>query len=594
MSMSHMFKSRNSSRPSTPLSDTFRVLIRVNPTKESCWDIRPPVLKNQKQEFVHDAIYLNEDNLTIYSNKISPMIHQSMDGYNMTLFAYGTTSSGKTHSIFGSNDETGIIPLALDTIFNIIKNSNKEYLLRVTFLEIYNEQIKDLLAENQQPLRILENKARGAFAWPLQELVVVSKDQCLEYIEQGLVRRHSASTDYNLHSSRSHAIFQIIIESRELKSQSVQLSTLNLIDLAGSEKGTSNKKRQLESHYINRSLLSLSKVISMLIEGNNKHIPYRDSKLTRILQTPLSGNALCLVLCCINPHEDALDESINTMHFATRLRKMLVKAGKTKVLDDQALLQKYRNEIKNLQYQLEQQPQITPQRVSSLSPPQSSLENENWVKERTVLISENSKYKKELEEQELLRTALKDRIAHLTNLILTSSKVKDDLKVNRPKRPMSIMALSDITKQMQQSGMDEELTNKLIVKEARLRKLTFQLEQANERIKALQQVVYTLADGNVEEATILALELSGKTPSIQSVKSEVQKEMSAVGYQIFASWKEFSRQTQQYSYNQRKVNLQEATEVFIYLENVDNRESDYKIAELEASLSLAKSILQLT
>ena len=589
--MFHSNHSQTSSRPSTPLKDTFRVIIRVNPVKESCWDVHPPILKNSKQEFVHDSVYLNESNIDIYSSKVEPMIHQSMEGYNMTLFAYGTTSSGKTHSIFGSNEEMGIIPHTLDTIFGIIENSNKEYLLRVTFLEIYNEQIKDLLAENQQPLRILENKARGAFAWPLQEIVVTSKDQCLEFIEQGLVRRHSASTDYNLHSSRSHAIFQVIIESREVNGKSVLLSTLNLIDLAGSEKATQNKKRQLESHYINRSLLSLSKVISMLIEGNNKHIPYRDSKLTRILQTPLSGNALCLVLCCINPHPDALDESINTMHFATRLRKMLVKAGKTKVMDDQALLQKYRNEIKNLQLQLEQQPAILTKRVSSLSPPEFQNEQENleWVRERNNLIKENSKYKQELQEQELLRTALKDRIDHLTNLILTSTKVKNELKISRPKRPMSIMALSDISKQMQQSGMDEELTNKLILKDADIRKLTFQFEKANDKINSLQQVVSLLIDGNLDEARNMALDLSGKTPSIQSMKSEIIKEMSGVNYQIFSSWKQFNRNTQQNAYKQRVSNIQQLTEMHLFVEGEDDKELKYKIAELEAALTMAKS-----
>ena len=578
------------SRPNSPnqLKDTFRVLIRVNPTKDSCWDIHPPVLKNHKQEFVHDAIFLNENNLEIYTSKIEPMIQQSMDGYNMTLFAYGTTSSGKTHSIFGSKDEIGIIPLALESIFNIIQESDREYLLRVSFLEIYNEQIKDLLAENQQPLRILENKARGAFVWPIQELVVTSKEQCIEYVEQGLIRRHSASTNYNLYSSRSHAIFQIIIESRHpTNDKSVQLSTLNLIDLAGSEKSSSNKQRQLESHYINRSLLSLAKVISLLIQTNgnpNQHIPYRDSKLTRILQTPLSGNALCLVLCCINPTTIALEESINTMHFATRIRKMLVKAGKSNIMDEQALLSKYRNEIKNLQHQLQQQPAAT------LTKRTSSLKDNHWEVERTELLSENNKYKQELLEQELLRTALKDRIDHLTRLILTSSRVKEESKLPVTKRPMSIMALSDLQQHRSEDEDQEEdaLQNKLIKKEAECRKLTWQMERMNNKLKQLEPFVGLLNNNNLEEAQILAMELAGKTPSIVSMElatcSNNKLEMQ------YKTWKQINRICQQRGYKERINNLQLLTEMHLYLEIKDDRELIWKIAELEAELTMAKSI----
>eukprot|EP00834_Sanchytrium_tribonematis_P000532 NODE_10_length_61504_cov_0.956502.p4 type:complete len:601 gc:universal NODE_10_length_61504_cov_0.956502:6042-4240(-) len=596
-------KSLNPSRPSTPLKDTFKVLVRVNPIKDSCWDIRPPILKSPKQEFVHEPIYHYESNAEIYSNKVSKIIHSAMEGYNATLFAYGTTASGKTHSIFGSNNEMGIIPLALETVFDIIKNSEKEYLLRITFLEIYNEQIKDLLAESAQPLRILENKARGAFVWPLQEVIVTSKDQCIEFIEQGLVRRHSAATDYNAHSSRSHAIFQIIIESRELNGQSVLLSTLNLIDLAGSEKATSSKQRQLESHYINRSLLSLSKVISLLIEGTNKHIPYRDSKLTRILQSSLCGNAFVLVLCCINPHHDALDESINTMYFADRLRKMLVKAGKTKVLDDQALLQKYRNEIRNLQLQLEKQPQILPKRVSSLSSPdfRTDEEKEEWTNERNKLMEENLKYKKELEEQELLRNALRERIDHLTNLILTSNKVKKDLTVPKVRRPVSIMALSDITRQAERlNGADGEVTGKLIQRESEIRKLTAKIKKLEEKMAPLEDITNALILGNLDEAKILALKLKGQTSAVSSTSVSKKTSINFEGnnFQNYLSWKSVMREIKIESLKRRMLSTKDAEFFHGWIEDklrvnrpANEKELTYKIAELEAEITMTRSIL---
>ncbi|KAI8097366.1 kinesin motor domain-containing protein [Halteromyces radiatus] len=282
--------------------------------------------------------------------------------------------------MMGTESEPGIIPRAVDEVFAYIKMAmNNEFLLRVSYLEIYNETIRDLLAPENDNLKIHENKQRGIYVAPVTEEVVTCAQDVLNVIHRGEGNRHISTTDYNLHSSRSHTIFQMVIESRQRsndsttlstrlapqqsrtllhpsqRKESVKISQLNLIDLAGSEKAASNQDRRKEGAFINKSLLTLGTVISKLTEVGKStgHIPYRDSKLTRILQSSLSGHAKVVVICTISPYTLAVDESINTLKFATRVKKIVTAAKNDAVLDDKALLQQYRGEIVDLKIKLQ-------------------------------------------------------------------------------------------------------------------------------------------------------------------------------------------------------------------------------------------------
>ncbi|RKO95186.1 P-loop containing nucleoside triphosphate hydrolase protein, partial [Caulochytrium protostelioides] len=178
------------------------------------------------------------------------------------------------------------------------QSADREFLLRVSYLEIYKEAIHDLLAPAQQEFRIHEDKKRGVYVSPLKEEIVTTPKQCLKIIQRGEANRHVGKTDYNERSSRSHTIFQI--PHRAGAQGAVMISSLNLIDLAGSEKAASNLDRRREGAYINRSLLTLGNVIAKLTEERSHHIPhipFRDSKLTRILQNALSGKAKIAVIC---------------------------------------------------------------------------------------------------------------------------------------------------------------------------------------------------------------------------------------------------------------------------------------------------------
>ncbi|KAI9216304.1 P-loop containing nucleoside triphosphate hydrolase protein [Blastocladiella britannica] len=307
--------------------------------------------------------------MELYSASVRELVYSAMEGYNGTVFAYGQTSSGKTFTMMGTPDAHGVIPQAVQDVFNYIKQSEgrREFLLRVSYLEIYNETIRDLLSPETRDLRIHEDKRRGVYVSPLKEEIVTTPAQVMRVISNGERNRSISTTDYNEHSSRSHTLFQMVIESRDPSTaggspppgaapgsgKTVKISSLNLIDLAGSEKAASNVDRRKEGSYINRSLLTLGTVIGKLTEEKATHIPYRDSKLTRILQSSLSGNARVSVICTISPSSANLDESTNTLKFAARVKQVVTRAHTNHVLDDKALLQKYRKEISELRERLQ-------------------------------------------------------------------------------------------------------------------------------------------------------------------------------------------------------------------------------------------------
>jgi centromeric protein E len=239
----------------------------------------------------------------------------------------------------------------------------REYLLRVSMIEVYKERIRDLLVEETavaQPVRLFDTNG-GLIIKGLHEEVVTSPEQVVRMLEQGDARRHIGSTNMNLHSSRSHVIVRIWIESRGTRvddSKSIRISSLSLVDLAGSESvklSGSTGERRKEGQYINQSLMTLGKVVYSLSEGeaSKRHIPYRDSKLTRLLQPSLSGDAQVVLICCISPLEKHIEESHSTFKFALRAKKIPQQATiHEKTSDDKTLLESYREEIEDLRNQL--------------------------------------------------------------------------------------------------------------------------------------------------------------------------------------------------------------------------------------------------
>ncbi|NXY08473.1 CENPE protein, partial [Pteruthius melanotis] len=380
---------------------------------------------NGTKIFSYDRVFHSSDNTQqLYDGVAVPIIQSAVQGYNGTIFAYGQTASGKTYTMMGNEDSMGIIPKAIQHVFKIIcEIPDREFLLRVSYMEIYNETITDLLCDSRKkkPLGIREDVNRNTYVEDLIEEVVVAPEQVMEWIRKGERNRHYGETKMNEHSSRSHTIFRMIIESRERSDPAnancdgaVMVSHLNLVDLAGSERASqtgSEGVRLKEGCNINRSLFILGQVIKKLCDDPSSFINYRDSKLTRILQNSLGGNAKTVIICTITPV--SFDETLSTLQFANTAKRMKNTPKVNEVLDDDALLKRYRKEILDLKKQLEE--------VSSKT---------------HIHAMEKDQLAQLLEEKNSLQKVQEDRIRNLTEMLVTSASFasKQNVKAKRRRR----------------------------------------------------------------------------------------------------------------------------------------------------------------
>ncbi|XP_040364017.1 kinesin-like protein KIN-7C, mitochondrial isoform X1 [Rosa chinensis] len=358
----------------------------------------------------------------VYDIAAQQVVSGVMQGINGTVFAYGVTSSGKTHTMHGEQKSPGVIPLAVKDVFGIIQETpGREFLLRVSYLEIYNEVINDLLDPTGQNLRIRED-AQGTYVEGIKEEVVLSPAHALSLIATGEEHRHVGSNNFNLLSSRSHTIFTLTIESSprgENGEEDVTLSQLHLIDLAGSEssKTETTGLRRKEGSYINKSLLTLGTVISKLTDGKATHVPYRDSKLTRLLQSSLSGHGRISLICTLTPASSNTEETHNTLKFAHRSKYVEIKAAQNKIIDEKSLIKKYQREITILKEELQQL-----KRGMMETPNIPASTQEDLVNLKLQLEAGQVRLRSRLEEEEEAKAALMGRIQRLTKLILVSTK----------------------------------------------------------------------------------------------------------------------------------------------------------------------------
>ena len=372
--------------------------------------------------FTFDHVYgIESTQKEVYEISAKSAVQSALQGYNATIMAYGQTGTGKTYTMEGSRhgDERGIIPRAIEDMFGYIENdmstsNQKKYLVRASYLQIYNEVISDLLKPERTNLVIREDKRRGVFVEGLSEWVVRTPQEIYGLMERGAAQRATGSTKLNELSSRSHAVFMIIAEnsvidymtqanssgdgdgggdkeegmhghrdaapgtpsetSRQQQQrgggsaggdgntaamrQSFKVGKLNLVDLAGSERvritGATGRRLE-ESKKINQSLSALLNVISALTETKpRQHIPYRDSKLTRILEDSLGGNCKTTMMAMISPAQEAYLESLSTLKFANRAKTIKNEARVNEDVDQKTLLRKHERELRRLREELEQ------------------------------------------------------------------------------------------------------------------------------------------------------------------------------------------------------------------------------------------------
>ncbi|KAE9616483.1 putative plus-end-directed kinesin ATPase [Lupinus albus] len=278
-----------------------------------------------------------------------------VNGINSTIFAYGQTSSGKTYTMIG------ITEYAVADIFDYInKHEERAFVLKLSAIEIYNEIVRDLLSTDNSPLRLRDDPERGPILEKLTEETLQDWGHLEGLLSLCDAQRHVGETSLNEKSSRSHQIIRLTIESsaREFlgKGNSATLSaSVNFVDLAGSERASqvsSAGVRLKEGCHINRSLLTLSTVIRKLSKGRQGHINYRDSKLTRILQPCLGGNARTAIICTLSPARSHVEQTRNTLLFACCAKEVTTKAQVNVVMSDKALVKQLQKEVSRLESEL--------------------------------------------------------------------------------------------------------------------------------------------------------------------------------------------------------------------------------------------------
>ncbi|KAM6185524.1 kinesin-like protein KIF11 [Rhynchocyon petersi] len=330
--------------------------------------------KSSRKTYTFDMVFgASTKQIDVYRSVVCPILDEVIMGYNCTIFAYGQTGTGKTFTMEGErspNEEytweedplAGIIPRTLHQIFEKLSDNGTEFSVKVSLLEIYNEELFDLLnsstdvSERLQMFDDPRNK-RGVIIKGLEEITVHNKDEVYQILEKGAAKRTTAATLMNAYSSRSHSVFSVTIHMKETTidgEELVKIGKLNLVDLAGSENiGRSGAvdKRAREAGNINQSLLTLGRVITALVE-RTPHVPYRESKLTRILQDSLGGRTRTSIIATISPASISLEETLSTLEYAHRAKNIMNKPEVNQKLTKKALIKEYTEEIERLKRDL--------------------------------------------------------------------------------------------------------------------------------------------------------------------------------------------------------------------------------------------------
>lgn len=323
--------------------------------------------------FTFDSVYgWDSKQSDIYDDAVRPLVESVLQGFNGTIFAYGQTGTGKTHTMHGASDHPdmrGVIPNSFQHIFTqISRTQNQKYLVRSSYLEIYQEEIRDLLCkDNNKKLELKENPDIGVYVKDLSSVVTKNATEIEHVMNIGNQSRSVGFTNMNDRSSRSHAIFVITVECSEVGPDGqdhIRVGKLNMVDLAGSERQSktgAKGKRLKEATKINLSLSALGNVISALVDGKSTHVPYRDSKLTRLLQDSLGGNAKTVMIATVGPSHKNFDETLATLRYASRAKNI---KNKPRINEDpkDALLRQFQEEITRLKAQLEERGMLAKER----------------------------------------------------------------------------------------------------------------------------------------------------------------------------------------------------------------------------------------
>ncbi|ORY82515.1 P-loop containing nucleoside triphosphate hydrolase protein [Protomyces lactucae-debilis] len=326
----------------------------------------PSTLSNKTYAF--DRVYGAEaSQQMVFDDTVEPIVEEMLGGYNCTIFAYGQTGTGKTYTMSGDmsdyygkvTDGAGIIPRALYRIFKQLDAEGDEYSVKCSFIELYNEELRDLLAiEEDRKVKIFDDNAKkgGVVISGMEEVAVQDAITGVKILQEGSKRREVAATKCNEASSRSHSVFTITVHIKQTTDgeDMLRVGKLNLVDLAGSEnvgRSGAENKRAREAGMINQSLLTLGRVINALVD-RSQHIPYRESKLTRLLQDSLGGRTKTCIIATISPAKINMDETVSTLDYASRAKSIKNKPQVNQMMTKKSLIKDYILEIERLKADL--------------------------------------------------------------------------------------------------------------------------------------------------------------------------------------------------------------------------------------------------
>lgn len=357
-----------------------------------------------------------------------------LSGYNCTIFAYGQTGTGKTYTMSGDMNDTlgmlsdaaGIIPRALHALFNKLELSDAESSVKCSFIELYNEELRDLISAEENPkLKIYEDNSKrghaGTFVQGMEESHIKSAVEGVKLLQEGSYKRQVAATKCNDLSSRSHTVFTVTVyikRTAENGEDYISAGKLNLVDLAGSEniqRSGAENKRAAEAGLINKSLLTLGRVINALVDRST-HIPYRESKLTRLLQDSLGGRTKTCIIATVSPAKSNLEETISTLDYAFRAKNIRNKPQVNQMINKKTLLREFTTEIEKLKSEL----------IATRQRNGVYLSNENYEE-----ITGESESRRILNEEqaakiETMETNLRNKVQELYSLTQNFMNLKKD------------------------------------------------------------------------------------------------------------------------------------------------------------------------
>ncbi|TVY78266.1 Kinesin-like protein bimC [Lachnellula suecica] len=437
----------------------------------------PSALSNKTYHF--DKVFSSAaDQAMIYDDVVAPVLDEMLAGYNCTIFAYGQTGTGKTYTMSGDMNETfgmlsdaaGIIPRVLHALFRKLEIDDAECSVKCSFIELYNEELRDLISpEENAKLKIYDDNSKkgqtSTIVQGMEESHIKTAGDGIKLLQAGSHKRQVAATKCNDLSSRSHTVFTVtayVKRTAENGEDYVSAGKLNLVDLAGSEniqRSGAENKRAAEAGLINKSLLTLGRVINALVD-RSQHIPYRESKLTRLLQDSLGGRTKTCIIATVSPAKSNLEETISTLDYAFRAKNIRNKPQVNQMINKKTLLKEFTLEIERLKSELISTRQRNGVYLSNESYEEMTVESES----RRILSEEQAA------KIETMEINLRNKVQELYSLTSNLMTLKKDNESTR--------ALLDETKGvLEQTEFVLENTRQSLAEESMLRKAHEETEQ---------------------------------------------------------------------------------------------------------------------